>query len=66
VSKEEALELISNQLRRPEIEDAAMVKLMALYSKLQGWEKAEPAQPEEAVDMAQLVAAVEHKRKSQA
>jgi hypothetical protein len=65
VSKEEALELISDQLRRPEIEDASMVKLMTLYSKLSGWENVEPSQPEETVDMKKLIAAVEKRRKSQ-
>ncbi len=63
VSKSEALELISAQLRRSDIENAPMVKLLALYSKLNGWDAEKPEHPEE-VDMDKLVAAVEKKRKS--
>jgi hypothetical protein len=63
ISKEEALELLSTAIRNPKIETGTLIKLVSLYSKMEGWEKAEPAQPEEAIDMAKLIAAVEKKRK---
>ena len=61
VSKNEAMELLSKQMRRPEIDDATLVKLVTLYSKLNRW--GEEPTPSTEPDMDALVAALERKRR---
>jgi hypothetical protein len=62
VSKKEALELLSQHLRRTALEPETLVKLLGVYSKLSGWEKKDE-EPDEAMSLDKLVAAVEQKRK---
>ena len=61
ISKNEAMELLSTQMRRPEIDDATLVKLVTLYSKLNRW--GEQPTPSTEPDMNALVAALERNRR---
>ena len=62
LTKNDAMVLLSTQLRDPKLESDLFVKVMTLYSKIAGWDKEkEPSAQEPTID--QLVAAVEKKRK---
>lgn len=63
ITKQEALELLSLHLRNPKTDDETLVKLMAMYSKLQGWDKPEKPAPADEVDIPALVAEIERRRK---
>lgn len=63
ISKDEALMLLSAHIRKPDLDGGTLLKLIALYSKLQGWD-AETKKPADEPNMDQLVAAIEKKRKS--
>lgn len=62
ITREEALQLLSAQLRKPGLDDAQFVRVMSLYAKIANWKKQEAeAQPEPTLD--ELVRQVEQKRK---
>ena len=44
VTRAEAIELVSNQLRKPRLKPAVLVKLITLLGSLQRWEKTKPSQ----------------------
>ena len=66
ISREEALMMLSKQLRRPNLEPDAFLKVMTAYAKLNGWlgkDAAPPPSPkdsEPALD--DLVAALKKER----
>ena len=64
ITKREALRLLSVQLRKPRIDGAEFCKVLALYSKLSGWDEEDSPNPgDEEVNLDKLVAAMEKKRK---
>ena len=63
VTKQEALELLSAQLRKPNLDSDLMVKVMGTYAKLQGWGK-EPDEPQAEPDLDELILQLEKKRKA--
>lgn len=60
-SKQEALELLSVQLRKPDLPINVLAKLMTLYSKLSDWQSA--AAKSEGDDLNKLVTEAERKRR---
>lgn len=65
VSKKEAMELLSQHLRRTSVEPDMLVKLLAMYSKLAGWEEDKGKNPDEGMSLDKLVTALEKKRKAE-
>lgn len=64
VTKADALRLLSDQLRKRGVKSEEFIKVLSLYSKLQGWDKDdEPRTPCEEVSLDKLVAAIEKKRR---
>jgi hypothetical protein len=66
VSKQEALELISAQLRKPDLNPSQFAKLLKLQSQLSGWKPTQQPDPDGEPSIDQLVAAVEKKRRAAA
>lgn len=63
LSKQEALELLSAQLRRSDIESEPFLKIMQLYSKIAGWDKEPTPKPKPEPSLDELVTAIERERK---
>lgn len=61
-TKKNAIERLSNELRRPDIETGPMIKVLSLYIKLMGWDKDKA--PSEDRTINQLVAEIERQRKA--
>lgn len=64
ITKREAQELLSAQLRNPHLDSELFVKVLSLYSKIAGWDKEPDSAPETNLD--ELVVQVERKRKTNA
>lgn len=65
LSKNDAMVLLSAHIRNPKLDAELFLKVIALYSRIAGWDKEKtPAPPEQTID--QLVAAVEKKRRQHA
>lgn len=62
VTKQEALELIAAQLRKPDLNPSQFAKLLNLQAKLSGWKPTQQPKPEES-SLDQLVADIERKRR---
>jgi hypothetical protein len=65
VTKEEALELLSKQMRKANLASNVFARLANTYAKLAGWKPTSQDEPKEA-SLDQQVLAAEKKRKQQA
>jgi hypothetical protein len=65
LSRDEALELLSAQIRKKGVDDGTLIKLIALYSKLSDWETEQEPVADEEPNIEQLIQAME-KQKRQA
>ena len=65
LTKRTALELLSEQIRKPDIDAAGLIKCLNVYGKLAGWfdEQSSPSSDRDSID--KLVSAVEAKRKQE-
>jgi len=63
VSKKEALELLSKQLRKNDIAPLHLAKLLSVYAKMAGWDS-KGGTPDEEVNMDKLITAIERKRRA--
>jgi hypothetical protein len=63
VSQNEALQLISAQLRRTDLNPSQFAKLLNLQAKLSGWKPKKPREPKES-SFDQMVMEAERKRKT--
>jgi hypothetical protein len=66
ITKQDAMVLLSDQLRNPKLDSELFVKVLTLYSKICGWDKEKEPSPDEALTFDQQVAAIEKKRKNNA
>jgi hypothetical protein len=65
LTKDEALVLLSEQLRNPKLEADLFTKVMSLYSKISGWAKEKDPEPT-GPNLDELVASLEKKWKQHA
>ena len=65
-TKQEALEDLTYRMRKQGMEDETYVKLLAIYSRMNGWDKPKADKPEEEVDPLTAVLAAEKKRRENA
>ena len=62
LTKDEALQLLSKQLRNPNIEPLLFVKVLTLYSTIAGWNKEKEPTPSEP-NLDELVTRIEKERR---
>jgi hypothetical protein len=64
VSRAEALQILSAQMRKPEIAPNVLIKLTNLCAKIAGWKSSAPLPEDEGTDLDKLVQAMERKRRT--
>jgi hypothetical protein len=65
LSRDEALDLLSDHIRKKGVDDDTLLKLISFYAKLSGWDKEKPEPADEEPNIEQLIQAME-KQKRQA
>jgi hypothetical protein len=66
VTRNEALELIAAQLRKPDLNPSQFAKLLKLQSQLSGWKPTQAPEPSKEASLDQMVQEMEKKRRAEA